>query len=111
MWYIYTVEYYSAIKMNEIGSSHCGSVETNLTSIHEDTGSILGPAPWVKGSGIAMHNGIGLRCGLDLALLWRRPAAAALIRPLARELSYASGAALKKKKNKERERQNVYTYN
>ena len=30
------------------GSSHHGSMETNLTSIHEDVGLILGPAQWVK---------------------------------------------------------------
>ena len=30
------------------GSSHCGSVETNLTGIHEDAGFIPGLAQWVK---------------------------------------------------------------
>ena len=37
------------------GSSYYGSVVTNPTSIHEDTGLIPGPAQWVK----------------DLALLFR----------------------------------------
>ena len=31
------------------GSSHCGSAVMNLTSIHEDVGSIPGLTQWVKG--------------------------------------------------------------
>ena len=36
------------------GSSHCGSVVMNPTTVHEDAGLIPGPTQWVK----------------DLALLW-----------------------------------------
>ena len=57
--------------------------ETNLTSIHEDAGSIPGllSGLWI---GVAMSCGVGRRCGSDPVLLWLRcrPAAVALIRPL-----------------------------
>ena len=36
-------------KINKLGSSHCGSVETNPASIHEDAGSIPSFAQCVKG--------------------------------------------------------------
>ena len=44
-------------------------------------------------SGLAVSHGVGRRCGLDLKLLWLwcRPAATALIRPLAWEPPYATG--------------------
>ena len=36
------------LKIVEVGSSHRGSVETSLTSIHADAGSIPGLTQWVK---------------------------------------------------------------
>ena len=49
-----------------------------------------------------MRCGIGRRRGLDPALLWlwRELAARAPIQPLAWELPYAAGAALKRQKKK-----------
>ena len=44
-----------------------------------------------------MSGGVGHRCSSDPAWLWPRPAAAAPIPPLLRELVYATGAALKRR--------------
>ena len=76
-------------------SSHRGSAVANLTSIHEDLGLSPSHAQWIQD--LSMSCGVGHRGGLDPELLWLwcRPAATALIRPLAWELSYAVGVALK----------------
>ena len=55
-----------------------------------------------QGSSIAVNCGVGCKQGSDLAWLWLccSPAAEAPFRPLAWELPYAMGVALKKKKSK-----------
>ena len=68
----------------------------DLQCLHEDAGSILS---WL--SGLRMHLCcLGLRFNLDPVLpwLWRRPAAAAPIRPLAQKFPYAANVAVKRKK-------------
>ena len=59
-----------------------------------------------SGSGIALSCGVGCRCSWDPVLLWlwHGPTATALIRPLAWELPYAAGVALKRQKKKKKEK-------
>ena len=54
-----------------------------------------------------MSRGVGRRRGSDPALLWFlcRPAATVLIRPLAWEPPYATGAALKGQKTKKKKKE------
>ena len=77
----------------------------NLTSIHEDAGSIPSLAQGVEGSGTAASCSIGHGGGSDLVLLrlGHRLAAATPIRPLAWGLPYAAGTAVKRKEKKKKE--------
>ena len=57
-----------------------------------------------------MGCGVGCRHGLDLVLLrlWHRPAAVALVRPLAWEPPYAVGLALKRPKTKKKTKNSYF---
>ena len=60
-----------------------------------------------------MSCGVGCRHGSDLVMLWCRPSAVALIGPLAWELPYAMGVALKSrggKKNTQNKKQYLLNY-
>ena len=83
-------------KIIESRSSLCGSAEKNLTSIHEEVGSI----PGFTGS-----CGVGRRhCSYPVLLrLWHRLAATVSTGPLAWELPYAAGSALKSKNKRKKE--------
>ena len=81
------------------GISYCGSGNEPALYLW---GCGFDPWPFSVGggSGVAVNCGVGLRCSSDAAWLWlwRQPPATAPIRPLAWELPYAKGAALKRPK-------------
>ena len=85
-------------KVSFVGSSCCGSAETNLTSIHKDASLIPDLAQWVKDLALLQAT-VQVT---EVAQIWCCGCgiAAALIQALAQETPYMAGAALKSKKKK-----------
>ena len=81
----------------QMRSSHCGSAgyESDIVSMRFTFDPWL--VQWIKDLALPQAVAIGHRWGLDLVLLWCAPAAAALIRPLASQLPFATGTAIKRK--------------
>ena len=90
-------------KVIHIWSSHCGTVETNPTSWVWPLISLSGSGIQESSAAVSCGCGVGYRCGLDPLLLRLWLAAVAPNWPLAWELPYATGAALKEKKKKKKE--------
>ena len=57
-------------------SSHCGSVVTNLTGVHEDAGSSPGVTEWVKdqalpGIAVEVADAARIRCCCGCGVGWQ----------------------------------------
>ena len=72
-------------------------------------GPTLTSLKWVKDPSVAMSYNVGHRRGSYLALqwLWRRPADAAAVQPLAWEIPFASGLALKRKEKERKGKKKI----
>ena len=86
-------------KNNLFRSSHYGSVETNLTGIHEVASQPLASLSGLRDLVMGVSCGVVCRLRLELVLLWlwHRPTATVLIGPLAWELPCTVDTALKRK--------------